>query len=373
MDTLMKIAQTWRAGSALEFQDSLLLGPDAVADQAMSYRIGHPALSANGYGWLATLADPLFNCRPPKQSISADEVSILIDAASAHGVLPAVARNLKGALGAPAGMNPKQSLGDSLHELDRQLVLVAGHRMLLMHHAGRIAAAIDDRALDACIIKGPVFARRLYPQPDNRSFSDIDILATPSSVAAIGDILRQRGFTASDHSTGSDSSSEQKWLFPGNDIILIEVQTDVIHSARRKGIRLRHADLVAAGAGDPEDATALLLLAAVHGIAGHQFERLQPAIDVLQAVRGAAGSIDAARLVRAASQTGAMAALQTALDVVSRLFDEKPAMELADQVRPTRWRGLRNALLTPQVVLRSQAKGAGLDSWRRRAIRKVVR
>ena len=69
----------------------------------------------------------------------------------------------------------------------------------------------------------------------------------------------------------------------------MEVQTNLIHSPNLgTGIRLRYADLLAAGGGDPENATALLLLAAVHGAAGHQFERLQPAVDVLQAARGAA-------------------------------------------------------------------------------------
>jgi hypothetical protein len=340
----------------------------------MSYRIGHPALSSNGYAWLAAVADPLFNCRTPEQAISADEVSVLIDAASAHGVLPAAGRNLKGALGVPTGVNAEQFIGEPFRELDRQLILVAGHRLLLMHHAHGIAAAIAASALEACVIKGPVFARRLYPRPGDRSFTDIDILAAPSSVDTIGEILRPLGFVAArDSNTRRGKPSEQKWLLAGNDAVLVEVQTDVIHSARSGGIRLCYADLVAAGGGDPEGATAQLLLAAVHGVAGHQFERLQPAVDVLQAVRGVAGPIDATRLVRIAAEAGAAAALQTALDAVSRLFGEKRAVELADQVKPARWRGLRRALLTPPVVLRSQAKGAVWDSWRRRAIRKIVR
>ena len=53
-----------------------------------------------------------------------------------------------------------------------------------------------------------------------------------------------------------------------------------------------HRRVMHAGNGDAENPTALLMVAAIHGAAGHQFERLQPAIDVLQAARGVAGPID---------------------------------------------------------------------------------
>ena len=335
----------------------------------MSFRVGHLPLSSNGCAWLAALCDPQLAGRGPKRPIAAHEVPVLIEAASAHGVLPAVARNIREVLPVPAALDAQPDLAGVLQGIDRHLVLVAGQCLLLRHHASRIATVIAERALEACVVKGPSFARRLYPNPAERSFTDIDILAAPSAVDAVSEALRGLGFVESGER--GTNARELKWSLPGNEIILVELQTDLIHSSRLD-IRLTYADLLAAGAGDPEDATALLLVAAVHGVAGHQFERLQPAVDLLQAVRGAAGPIDAARLVNVAAATGASTALQTGLDLVSTLFNAKEATGLADLVKPAPWRRIRKALLTAPVVLRSQANMAARDSWRRRAIREIV-
>ena len=152
------------------------------------------------------------------------------------------------------------------------------------------------------------------------------------------------------------------------------MQTDLVHSpSLRAGIYFQHADLMAAGDGRSTDATALLMLAAVHGAAGHQFERLQPLVDVLQAARGAAGSIDVNRLVRVAGDTGSSAAIQTALDLTAELFNEPLARAFADAFRAAPWRGLRRWLVSPSVVLKSQSRHGGRGSWRRRALREIIR
>jgi hypothetical protein len=128
----------------------------------------------------------------------------------------------------------------------------------------------------------------------------------------------------------------------------------------------------AAGGGDPEDATALLFVAAVHGAAGHQFERLQPVVDVLQAARGAAGPIDRARLAYVAATTGATFAVQSALDLAAKIFRETAAQHLAEALEPTSWRGLQGLLISPTIVLRSQARKGARDSWRCRAFREII-
>jgi hypothetical protein len=130
---------------------------------------------------------------------------------------------------------------------------------------------------------------------------------------------------------------------------------------------------MAAGDGDTEDATALLMLAAVHGVAGHQFERLQLAVDVLQAARGAAGPIDTRRLARVARATRALPTLQSALDLTALLFNEPAARDIADTLSPVPWRRLRRSLVSPSIVLRAQSRTATWDSWRRRALRDVIR
>jgi hypothetical protein len=313
--------------------------------------------------------------------MSQRELSASVNVADAHGVLPAVTRNLRKILtciGARSiGSDPDADvlIRRTLAALDERLVLVTGHSLLLAHHERRITSAIRKKGLDGFAIKGPVFARRLYENVSDRSFTDIDILVSPQSLRATAEILYRLGFVEAQSSHKECSvQSEFKWLLSGNDAILVEIQTDLVHSnVSDSRLHLTFADMQVAGNGNPEDATALLLVAAVHGIAGHQFERLQPAVDVLQAVREQGGAIDETRLIRAASATGAKEAVQTALDVVAGIFDEPQASRLANLLKPSRWRRLRAGLLSPAVVLRSQAINAGRDSWRRRSVRKLVR
>ena len=347
----------------------------------MSYRMGHQPLTLNGYAWLSAAADPNGKDALPGPPIPPGELALLIEAAAAHGVLPAVARNLRrccvdfGASAIVSDVDAEQRIANAFRELDSRLVLLTGQSLLLSHHAQRIAKALAAEDLAAAIIKGPVFSRRLYPRPADRSFTDIDILVSSASLEATAEILRRLGFAPapSENRSGHDHG-EYKWLLPGNDLILVEVQSNLIHSARLgNGIRFGFADLSAAGDGNTEDATALLILAAVHGAATHQFERLQPAIDVLQAARGAAGPINRVRLARIADMIGATAALQTALDIAAQLFQESEAREIADSLSPAPWRRLRRGLLSPAVVIRAQARSAGLDSWRRRAVREIIR
>ena len=253
--------------------------------------------------------------------------------------------------------------------------MLAGQNLLLLHHSGRITSAFKCAAMPAQVIKGPVFARRLYQHPHDRNYTDIDILVDPGSIATIGEILSGLGYVlAESPNRGGSENGEYKWLAPDNDIVLIEIQTNLIHSPNLgAGICFNHADLIEAGNGDAEDATTLLLVAAIHGAAGHQFERLQPAIDVLQAARGIAGSVDRNRLLRVARATGSLAALQSALDLAAGLFHNPAARKLADELSPAPWRRLRRRLVSPDVVLRAQARSAGYDSWRRRVYREIVR
>lgn len=347
----------------------------------MSSRAGHPSLSPRAAAWLAVLSDPAARVPAPSERIQPTELPPIIEAASAHGVLPALARNLQrltaGGRGSAIVDDSKaQDLVDTVSNgLNQRVVMLVGQNLLLSRHAARIAAEFARDAIPANIVKGPVFARRLYSQAADRSFTDIDILVAPPSLASSFAILERLGFTpAADKNREGLKHGEYKWFMPGNDLILIEVQTNLIHSPNLgTGIRLNHADLLAAGGGFAEDATALLLVAAVHGAAGHQFERLQPAVDVLQAARGVAGPVDRKRLLRVAHDTGSIVAVQTALDLAAELFDDSSTRELANSLAPAPWRGLRRKLISKRVVLRAQTSLGSRDSWRRRALREMIR
>jgi hypothetical protein len=347
---------------------------------AMSVRAGHDLLSSRAMDWLVALSDPLQRAPKPAQLLQPDDLDVMVEAASAHGVLPLVARNLR-ALAADhrtpviAGPEAPRLIERVCAVLDERAVVLAGQSMLLLHHGRRIAAAMSRQSVPAAVVKGPAFADALYPAPPDRSFTDVDILIPHASRQASGAILQDLGFAAAPSPLGSGRDyGEYKFTLPENPLVLIEVQTDLIHSpSLRTGIRFQHSDLMAAGNGCSTDATALLMIAAVHGAAGHQFERMQPLVDVLQAVRGAAGQIDVDRLVRVARDTGSSAAIQTALDLAAALFNEPSARGLADAFRAAPWRRLRRWLVSPSVVMRSQSRNGSRDSWRRRALREIVR
>lgn len=350
----------------------------------MGYRVGHPPLTAAGRGWLVVLADPRGTAQPPQRRnsratpLSPDQFEALLAAAAAHGVLPAAARYLRSLTAAPgtiiAGAGAAQLLDRKLADIETKLVVLSGQNLLLAHHAGRIMQALAAAKLAAAVIKGPVFARRLYAPAADRSFTDIDILLAPATLGATGEVLRGLGFVPAVHDNpDAGAGIEFQWLAADNRSLLVELQSDLVHSHRLgRGVRFGLAELVEAGGGNPEDPNALLMVAAIHGAAGHQFERLQPVVDVLQAARGAAGAIDYARLRRSAAATGTTVALQAALDLAARLFHDGDARAAADQLRPARWRRLRRALLAPAVVLNAQSAAAGRNSWRRRALREII-
>ena len=312
--------------------------------------------------------------------MSQPELSVLVDAVDAHGILPVATRNFRriaksdGARAIVADLAAEEILDGMLVELDQRLIAILGRSLLLASYESRISRVLAKDALAATVVKGPVFARRLYETYSDRSFTDIDILVDPVALEPMGEVLRGFGFhRLAGAPNRPGAQNEFKWHIPGNELVLVEVQTDLVHSAQPNGgIHLRYDDLLMAGDGDAEDATALLLVGAVHGVAGHQFERLQPAVDVLRAVGGNGGKIDAGRLAKAAAATAATAALQTALDVVGILFREGRCADLVSLLPPAPWRRLRAKLLSPAVVLRSQAANGARDSWRRKGIRKLI-
>lgn len=345
----------------------------------MAYRVGHEPLGANGAAWLIALADPAAHSYANLPRVSGTILPRIALAGFAHGVLPALRRNLRLAAierGPSALVDdpaPEQRIAETIADVDSRLVPLSGQALLLAHHARRIAAELERAKLPGAIIKGLVYAERLYARPSERSFTDVDILAAPAAVDAISAILERQGFVRAIE-RNMDDHAEYKWVLPSSDLLLVEVQTDLVHSPRqRAGLGFGYDDLLAAGGGNPTDATALLAVAAVHGAAGHQFERLQPAVDVLLGVRGAAGPIDRDRLIAVGRTTGTTAALQAAFDIVGRIFREPAALALADALGPTPWRSLRRALITPGVVARAQTPAAYWESWRRLLLRDLIR
>jgi hypothetical protein len=136
---------------------------------------------------------------------------------------------------------------------------------------------------------------------------------------------------------------------------------------------VRYEDVRAAGNGDSNAPTALLLVAAAHAAVGHQFDRLQHLVDVVQAVRGVAGAVDHKHLADVSRRCGVTLGIVAALDLAGRTFREAAAIELARLIMPGRLHRLPCLMLSPALVVRAQSKGRAHGSWRRKLFRQALR
>jgi len=331
----------------------------------------HPRLDRNALDWLTFLADPGSQMAQPSQAMHWAQAAPLLAAATIHGVLPNVLRRL-------------EKNGDAFDEpIDAKVILehrgilvqLAGHSLRLEHHGKIVMDALAAAGMRAAIIKGPVFAARLYPDAALRPFSDLDILVDRSARAHARPIMKKLGFRPSlQPSDDAVDHHEDQWILPGASNLLIEVQDDLVHApsfASRVTVGLDA--LSEAGDGDPAAATALLFSAAVHGALGHQFERLRFAIDLCQASRGAAGPIDTDRLRRVAVRTRTLLPLVAGLDLVGRLFHEPAAIRMAEQLDRSALRALCRRLWRSEMVLQAQGPARNAGAWRRKLAREIFK
>jgi hypothetical protein len=166
---------------------------------------------------------------------------------------------------------------------------------------------------------------------------------------------------------------EETWHHPVQSLGLVEIHWNLVNSpSLQRALSVTFEDLqLDPGHVPPRPSpAALLLIAAVHSVAGHGLDRLQPLGDVLQAVRGAAGPLDEPWLSQALARTGAGRALATALAFAHRLYGEPECLALAHRLGIHRraWPG--RCLLTRAAVLRAHAPR---DSFRRQLLRELLK
>jgi hypothetical protein len=251
-----------------------------------------------------------------------------------------------------------------------------GTSLVLRHQARRVLAALNEAGIAGAIVKGPAFADRLYPDAGLRPFGDADILVRPADRTAVAPVMGRLGFrtqvVADSH---GDDHHEDQWFPETQPGILIEIQDDLVHApsiARRKRFGLD--EVLMAGAGDPAAPGALLLTAAVHGGIGHQCDRLRFLVDICQAARRMPLDTDWARLRALAAECGVLDGIVASVDLASRAFSDRASAAAATRLgrRPT-LRLLTRLLWTPTLVLRAQGPTRRRGSWRRKAVRELLK
>jgi hypothetical protein len=315
--------------------------------------------------WLIHLADPLgTNGLPPRRSLSPDELRWMFHAAELHGVLAAVLRNGAAAHG---GAENQDVLAEAMAR-HQDAVAFSG---MLMEQAAALTRLLGNGR--ATIVKGPVFARRLYPARELRRYTDVDVLVDHDATLTLNQPLRELGFRLV-KSLPDDEPQEWKWHHRDQSGMMIEVHRNLVHArSLRRAISLTYKDIV--GEEMPEAAerpSTLLTIAGVHG-ATHNFERLLHVTDVLQAARALTAAADESHLERLIDRTGTRFALVAGLELAARLFGEKRCLSLARALRPVHYAAAARWLIGRKVVLSAMNRGRHVHSWRRTVFRELLK
>jgi len=307
---------------------------------------------------LCSLADP----DAPIAPVPAEAVDPLLRLARQHNVLPVVTRKL----------TPRHSTAD-LKAAQGELTLLVGLSMHLRGIAAKLDRTIADRQLEAVIVKGPVFARQIYPAPSDRPFTDIDIMVAPSARAPIGEVLTNFGYQLFrkpllDH---TEQNQEEKWIQPDMDALLIEVHGNLVHyQGLRRRISFGYAEYMASSRGSLGAGLPQFFVAVVHASLGHKFHQLRLLVDVLQAFRHLAPD-EVAALPDMSRRLGLALEARLCLELIAELFDAPIAGLTAGQVAGGNVSGLASRLVDGAAVL--AAPSAFFSKVRRHTFRGLQR
>ncbi|WP_136617463.1 MULTISPECIES: nucleotidyltransferase family protein [Mesorhizobium] len=329
-----------------------------------------PSLTSAEEKLLLRYADP--EAAAVGEDLSAKTLSALLDNAEFHGILPIMLRKLQER--GDAQLPPDQGLRDRLEDLRQKATIATGQSMLLQYHGDRIMKGLAADNVPARIVKGPVFARKLYRNAADRPFTDIDILVEPANLARANQVIAACGFELGSNEAESYELQEFKWLEKENSSLLVELHGDLVHdTGMRRRLSLGFQELRAIDGEATDTPAALLTIAIVHAAGGHKFHRLQLCVDVLQGVRALQSPEAETRLFDAARMTGIELELAVVLNVTGQLFDERRALELAGRIKPDLSIRLARRLITTNTLLNVNSRDKLGSRLRRDAFRWIQR
>lgn len=272
-----------------------------------------------------------------------DEVlPALVDKARLHGVSPVVLRKLE-------GNRDPAILQDMRIDVEARVVLTLKLRLL----AAQISRFVDENDLDAAIIKGPVFAEKLYSIRGDRPFTDLDVLCAEDARLRVGAHLSDAGFVQAKRPLfdRSETNMEEKWVRGGSPQLMVELHGDLVHySALRRRTRFSYPDLMRIDGTMPDAPLCLFFTSVVHAALGHKFHQLRLMVDVLQAFRRLSEA-DRRALAVVARKMRLRIETANCLRLIAELFSEEDALAAAKTVLDGLSWNLSAHLLTAQAVL----------------------
>ena len=286
--------------------------------------------------WFVWLGDPRPPVTVPARPLPPPALVEILARCALHGVLPAAVRNMNRMVKAgdvgrlletKAPRSSKECLQDILSDATERLVPMVGRSELLRTVESELDGTLRAHGIEPIVLKGTSFADGLYPDPSLRPFTDIDILVPRAAMPDVRRTMASSGLipTSDISRRHAGGYAEERWTHPVLEGTLIELHWDLVSSPTvRKVVSLTYEDLLPLIGSDGRlSASALLLVAAIHGTAGHGFELLQHVVDVAQAARGAAGAIDAHELLSAAKGKGQRLAVEAALLTAALILSDR--------------------------------------------------
>jgi hypothetical protein len=212
--------------------------------------------------------------------------------------------------------------------------------MRVRRHAQKVLFDLAAVGIPAVSIKGIDFADHLYEQPRLRPTLDVDVLVARERWQDAAIFLEATGHSEKNPQPPiflpSGVLSERTWVYKSTLAMEVDLHWSLVHFPFfRRQCSVGYWELdrqwpedLAAPA--PLTAASRLLIAVVHAVYHHQFERLLELVDIVQAARKINTLVDLQQTRALVERTGAGLAVDLALQVTARYLED-PSMDALRQ------------------------------------------
>jgi hypothetical protein len=212
--------------------------------------------------------------------------------------------------------------------------------MRVRRHGHELMRAMSSGGIPAVIVKGPDFADHLFSDPKLRPSLDVDVLVPRDRWIEAAKVLQTIGHKEKPGQPGpflpTGVLSERTWIFPSAGVdIEVDLHWSMVHFPffrQQASVEYWNLDWHWQPGGKGElTAASRLVIAVVHALYHHQFEKLSQLCDIQLACRKITSDTDRLTVRALAERTGTCMALNVALQVTSR-FLEDPEVERLRQM-----------------------------------------
>jgi len=175
--------------------------------------------------WLVVCLRALGKGHPPPALPPTLDWPRLLELAEAESLRPALAHAVERLDGVPA---------DVRRQLALDLAAGAGRHLMMTRELAALLQHCARHGLDVIVLKGPVLAERVYPQPALRPFSDLDLLVRAVDRFRADAVLRAYGLSrvADDHSWEFDLAWDGATLYEAPSGVRIDLHWALLTEPR---------------------------------------------------------------------------------------------------------------------------------------------